>query len=92
MRKKLEKVDRDTQKNKVKKFIRDSNDFKSNNIYLWQNANSANNEANANVRDREVIPINVPPKNHGKGNVEKNQTTRGRINTPNKYHNNNPAI
>lgn len=36
--KKLDKVDRETQKKKVKKFYRDLKDFNSNSIYLWQNS------------------------------------------------------
>lgn len=34
--KKLDKIDKDTQKKKVKKFHRDMNDFKTDNIYSWQ--------------------------------------------------------
>lgn len=34
--KKLDEVDKDTQKKKVKKFHRDMGDFKSDSIYLWQ--------------------------------------------------------
>lgn len=40
MKKKLEKLDREVQKKKVKKYIRDSSDFKNNRIYLWQNSNA----------------------------------------------------
>lgn len=38
MKKKLEKLDREVQKKKVKKYIRDSTDFKNNKIYAWQNS------------------------------------------------------
>lgn len=37
--KKLDKIDKDTQKKKVKKFHRDVGDFKNESIYLWQNKN-----------------------------------------------------
>lgn len=37
MKRKLEKVDRDTQKKKVRKYNRDAADFKNNKIYAWQN-------------------------------------------------------
>lgn len=89
MRKNLEKVDRDTQRKKVKKYNRDSNDFKSNNMYLWQNANAAINEKNENIREKETGTENAPQRNNqDKSNGEKNQTTRGRNNTPRGNHNN----
>lgn len=40
IKRKLEKIDRETQKKKLKKFRRDTNDFKRNSIYLWQNADN----------------------------------------------------
>ena len=44
MKKKLEKIDRETQKRKVKKFNRDSEDFKNNRIYAWQSTGIINND------------------------------------------------
>ena len=43
MKKKLEKTDRETQKRKVKKYNRDSEDFKNDKIYAWQIAARAEN-------------------------------------------------
>lgn len=44
IKKKLEKIDRETQKKKVKKFNRDLNDFKTNKIYAWQASLVSNTE------------------------------------------------
>lgn len=40
IKKKLEKIDKDAQRKKIKKFHRDMGDFRSNSIYLWQQSKS----------------------------------------------------
>lgn len=40
IKKRLEKIDKETQKKKFKKFRRDTNDLKKNSINLWQNTES----------------------------------------------------
>lgn len=44
IKKKLQKIDKDTHKKKVKKYYRDLGDFKNNTIYLWQNPGSVPNQ------------------------------------------------
>lgn len=61
MKKKLEKIDEAHKKKKVRKYKRDSVDFKTNKIYVWKSLNTLNNETlNEN---KEKTNTNTLPKN-----------------------------
>lgn len=76
MKKKLEKVDRDTQKKKVRKYNRDAADFKNNKIYAWQTPISSTNEAPVQVKGN-AKPMNgsklEPKKTGSKRSDDKHQ-------------------
>lgn len=79
MKKKLEKVDRDTQKKKVRKYNRDASDLKTNNIYLWQSLNTVDTGLpNANLENARHTPL---PKTQQTNNVTRqvsnNEQTSG---------------
>lgn len=61
IKKKLEKIDRETQKKKVKKYMRDSNDFKTNKIYAWQNIGLTMQDTHTESHILEPIESNLIP-------------------------------
>lgn len=69
IKKKLEKVDKDTQKKKTKKFHRDLGDFQSTSVYLWQqvkghlpNDRNVENVQNEGSTGRsQLLTTNAPP-------------------------------
>ena len=56
IKKKLERVDKETQKKKIKKYRRDYNDFNIGEVYLWQSTTN---------RAPPVIPFVIDPPSRG---------------------------
>lgn len=77
IKKKLDKVDREMQKKKVKKFTRDSNDFRTNKIYTWQNINDGSQVETVGDLNHEVEHVakkstsKITQKKYGQKNVVK---------------------
>ena len=68
IKKKLEKIDKDTQKKKAKKYHRDMEDFQSNNVYLWQQDKTRNIGTVNETNSQETVPSHTstnPPRNPG---------------------------
>lgn len=62
IKKKLEKIDRDTQKKKVKKFNRDLKDFTNNQVYNWQidPEDGEHSRAQQEMETTPVTPRGIP--------------------------------
>lgn len=89
IKKKLEKIDRDTQKKKSKKFHRDLNDFRSNSVYVWQQAkipvSGSNNTVGASVdglNNRTTKPPNMGTQAGGNKKLERSSCPVGTSATP----------
>lgn len=59
IQKKLEKVDRETQKKKLKKYHRDLEDFKKNSIYSWQQVPCRNEAGDQSIQEPSAPPQQI---------------------------------